>query len=72
LFSTLSHYQEKNKDFEGYLESLHKIKEIYSEIHGVCDKRTIKIKRMISLALLKNNKNEEALQELLETEGLEK
>ncbi len=64
----MSHYQEKNEDFEGNLESLHKIKDIYSEIYGLTDKKTIKIKRMISLALLRNNKNEEALSELLETE----
>ncbi len=70
LYSTLSHYQEKNEDFEGNLESLHKIKDIYSEIYGLTDKKTIKIKRMISLALLRNNKNEEALSELLETEVL--
>jgi hypothetical protein len=50
------------------LESLDKVKDIYSEIYGQNDKRTIKIKRMISLALLKQNKNEDALKELLETE----
>jgi hypothetical protein len=32
------------------------------------DKRTIKIKKAVALALLKNNRNEEALKELLETE----
>ena len=50
------------------MESLDKVKDIYSEIYGQNDKRTIKIKRMISLALLKQNKNEDALKELLETE----
>jgi len=32
------------------------------------DKRTIKIKKAVALALLKNSRNEEALKELLETE----
>mmetsp|Transcript_15973 Transcript_15973/g.13526 ORF Transcript_15973/g.13526 Transcript_15973/m.13526 type:complete len:112 (+) Transcript_15973:887-1222(+) len=35
------------------------------------DKRTIKIKKAVALALLKNNRNEEALKELQETEQLQ-
>jgi hypothetical protein len=38
------------------------------ELYGEMDKRTIKIKKAVALALLKNNRNEEALKELLETE----
>ena len=45
-----------------------KVKKIYAELYGDMDKRTIKIKKAVALALLKNNRNEEALKELLETE----
>jgi hypothetical protein len=44
------------------------VKKIYVELYGEMDKRTIKIKKAVALALLKNNRNDEALKELLETE----
>ena len=54
LYSTLGSYQEKNKDNENYIDSLNKVKTIYIEIYGPNDKRVIKIKRQISIILLKN------------------
>ena len=41
------------------------------DLYGEIDKRTIKIKKAVSLALLKNNRNEEALKELIETEVIQ-
>ena len=80
LYTALSTYQQKNNDIEGYIDSLDKVviilhkeiifkvKKIYSELYTDMDKRTIKIKKAVALALLKNNRNDEALAELLETE----
>jgi len=56
---------------DGYIDSLDKVKKIYVDLYGDLDKRTIKIKKAVALALLKNNRNEEALRELLETEQLQ-
>lgn len=39
---------------EGYIDSLGKVKTIYHEIYGPNDKRVIKIKRQISVILLKS------------------
>ena len=44
------------------------MRRIYGELHGDMDKRTIKAQKSIAFALLKCNKNEEALAEFLETE----
>lgn len=71
LYTTLSTYQQKNNDQEGYIDSLNRVKKIYVELYGELDKRTIKIKKAVALALLKNNRNDEALKELLETEQLQ-
>jgi len=71
LYTALSTYQQRNNDIEGYIDSLDKVKKIYAELYGDMDKRTIKIKKAVALALLKNNRNEEALKELLETEQLQ-
>jgi tetratricopeptide (TPR) repeat protein len=71
LYSTLSAYQQRNNDMDGYIDSLDKVKKIYLDLYGDMDKRTIKIKKAVALALLKNNRNDEALRELLETEQLQ-
>ena len=44
------------------------MRDIYGELYGPADKKVIKIKRQISINLLKNENHQEALQELLETE----
>ena len=45
---------------------------IYEQNYSVVDKRTCKVKRNIALLYLKNNKYDEALEELKEVEELEK
>lgn len=72
LYSTLSNYEHMYGDIEGYIDSLDKVKKIYIDLYGEMDKRSIKIKKSVALGLLKVNRNEEALQELLETELLQK
>lgn len=38
------------------------------QLYGQTDKKTMKVKRHLALGLLKSGQNQEALQELLETE----
>jgi len=71
LYTTLSVYQQKNNEIEGYIDSLDKVKRIFSELYGEIDKRTVKAQKAIAFALLKSNQNEEALREFLETERLQ-
>lgn len=46
------------------------VKKIFNEIYGELDKRSLKVKKALALALMKNNQNEDAFRELLETEVL--
>jgi hypothetical protein len=48
------------------------VKTIYHEIYGANDKRVIKIKRQISVILLKSEQHDAALSELYETEVINK
>ena len=71
FYQTLSEYQEKQNDKEGFLKSLYQVRDIYIQIHGPCDKKVIKIKRQISINLLKNEEHQKAITELKETEEME-
>ena len=67
---TLSEWSEKNNYLDEALHALRKAERIYESSFGVMDKKTCKIKRNISLLLLKANKYDEALEELVEVEVL--
>ncbi|KAL4465298.1 hypothetical protein ABPG74_002012 [Tetrahymena malaccensis] len=71
LYQTLSTYQEKDGKVSDQVESLQKVKTLYKEIYGPTDKKVIKVKRQISMILLKNNQHDAALEELQEIEELE-
>jgi len=71
LLNQLSNYQQKCNDTDGYIESLDRVKKIFNEIYGELDKRSLKVKKALALALMKNNQNEDAFRELLETEQLQ-
>eukprot|EP00831_Metopus_contortus_P006822 TRINITY_DN12611_c0_g1_i2.p2 TRINITY_DN12611_c0_g1~~TRINITY_DN12611_c0_g1_i2.p2 ORF type:complete len:180 (-),score=54.41 TRINITY_DN12611_c0_g1_i2:202-741(-) len=63
------------EDFEKIseaIETLRKAEQIYESSLGKMNKKTCKIKRNISLLMLKDNQYQEALDELLEVEELEK
>ena len=47
------------------------MRDIYIQIYGPCDKKVIKIKRQISINLLKNEEHQKAITELKETEEME-
>lgn len=71
LYTTLAGYHEKMNNPEEQISALTKVRTIYSDLFGTNDKKVIKIKRQISIILLKNQNHQDALQELYETEELE-
>ena len=70
-YMALSNYQEKAQNYDEMIDSLNRVQNIYQELYGPIDKKVIKVKRQISVVLLKQEKHEQALEELLETEGVE-
>lgn len=70
---TLSEWQENYfENVQDALVSLKKAEQIFTDSHGIVDKKTCKVKRNISLLYLKINQYNEALEELREVEELEK
>jgi tetratricopeptide (TPR) repeat protein len=65
---TLSEWSEKAENIPEAIDSLRQAQQIYEYAFGVMDKKTCKIKRNISLLLLKANTYDQALEELIEVE----
>jgi hypothetical protein len=61
LYSNLANYQEKVSNSEEQIIALNRVRTIYSDIYGANDKKVIKIKRQISIILLKNQNHQDAL-----------
>jgi len=62
----------KLNDFDQSLQFLKEAEEIYESTYGLVDKKTCKLKRDIALLLLKANKYDEALEEVMEVEEQER
>ncbi len=62
----------KQPDFDNALLYLKEAEEIYEQTYGLVDKKTCKLKRDLALLLLKANKYDEALEEVIEVEEQER
>ena len=71
LYQKLADYSQEIGDETGYLKALYRVRTLFKEVYGLEDKRLIKVKRQISMNLLKNEHHQEALSELLSTEEME-
>ena len=69
---TCSEWLVKLNDFSQSLQFLKEAEEIYESTYGLVDKKTCKLKRDIALLLLKANKYDEALEEVMEVEEQER
>lgn len=69
---TCSEWLVKLNDFDQALLFLKEAEEIYESTFGLVDKKTCKLKRDIALLLLKANKYDEALEEVMEVEEQER
>lgn len=72
MMITLSDWYSKTKNLEEAINWLKETEKLYEYIYGAIDKKTTKIKRDIALLLLKDNKYDDALNEVLQVEEQER
>jgi tetratricopeptide (TPR) repeat protein len=70
--TTLSEWYSKVDKLDEAINWLRETEKLFEYIYGAVDKKTTKIKRDIALLLLKDNKYDEALNEVMQVEQQEK
>jgi tetratricopeptide (TPR) repeat protein len=72
MMITLSEWYSKIENLDEAISWLRETEKLYEYIYGAVDKKTTKIKRDIALLLLKANKYDEALNEVIQVEEQER
>lgn len=64
MYETLAHYNENMGEYEKEIEALRNRYEIFEELFGHSDKKSIKAKRNLAMTLLKRERMTDAINEL--------